>query len=85
MFCIGMLSPYYLPLNVFTASKESNLFILFSITAAGVVPCGGPKKSLRTSSIVHIIVYLGPLRSAKILRMFKTLKFRNILLSNVII
>ena len=28
---------------------------LFAITAAGVVPCGGPKKSPRTSSIVQII------------------------------
>ena len=28
---------------------------LFPITAAGVVPCGGPKKSPRTSSIVQII------------------------------
>ena len=28
-------------------------FILFAITAAGVVPCGGPKKSPRTSSIVR--------------------------------
>ena len=25
------------------------------ITAAGVVPCGGPKKSPRTSSIVQVI------------------------------
>ena len=28
---------------------------LFAITAAGVVPCGGRKKSSRTSSIVQII------------------------------
>ena len=28
---------------------------LFAITAAGVVPCGGRKKSPRTSSIVQII------------------------------
>ena len=48
-------SPYYLPLNVFTASKGSNLYILFAIAAAGVVQCGGPKKSPRTSSIVQII------------------------------
>ena len=39
----------------FTASKGSNLNILFAITAAGVVPCGGPKKAPRTSSIVQII------------------------------
>ena len=30
-------------------------FILFAITAAGVVPCGGLKKSPRTSSVVQII------------------------------
>ena len=30
-------------------------FILFAITAAGVVPCDGPKTSPRTSSIVQII------------------------------
>ena len=29
--------------------------ILFSITAAGVVPCVGPKMSPRTSSIVQVI------------------------------
>ena len=33
----------HLSLNVFTASKGSNNYILFAITAAGVVPCGGPK------------------------------------------
>ena len=48
-------SPYYLPLNVFTATKGSNLYILFALTAAGVVPCSGPKKSPRTLSIVRII------------------------------
>ena len=52
---IAQYSPFYLPLNVFAASKGSNLYILFAITAAGVVPCGGPKKSPRTSSIVQII------------------------------
>ena len=52
---IAQYSPYYLPLNVFTASRGSNLYILFAITAAGVVPCGGPKKSPRTSSVVQII------------------------------
>ena len=31
--------------------------ILFAITVAGVVLCGGPKKSHRTSSIVQIIFY----------------------------
>ena len=47
---------YYLPLTVFTASKGS-FHILFFITAAGVVSCGGPKKSLRTSFIVQIIFF----------------------------
>ena len=55
-------SPYYILLNVFTVSKGPNLYILFAITAAGVVPCGGPKRSPRTSYIVQII-FFGPLRS----------------------
>ena len=38
---------------MFTAFKGSVLF-LFAITAAGFVPCGGPKMSPRTSSIVQI-------------------------------
>ena len=29
--------------TIFTAFKGSNLYILFAITTAGVVPCGGPK------------------------------------------
>ena len=41
-------------INMFTALKGSVLF-LFAITAASVVPCGGPEKSPRTSSIVQII------------------------------
>ena len=45
----------FLPLNVFTASKGSNNYILFAITAAGVVSCGGLKKSPRSSSIEQII------------------------------
>ena len=32
-----------------------SVLCIFAITAAGVVPCGGPKKSPRTSSIVQII------------------------------
>ena len=52
---IAQYSPYFLPLNVFTASKGPNFYILFAITEAGVLPCGGPKKSPRTSSIVQII------------------------------
>ena len=34
------------------------MFILAVRTAAGVVPCGGPKKSPRSSSIVQIIFFL---------------------------
>ena len=30
----------------------------FNVNAAGVVPCGGPKKSTRTSSIVQIIFFV---------------------------
>ena len=48
---------HLLSLNVFTASKGSNNYILFAITAAGVVQCVGPKKSPRTSSIVQIIFF----------------------------
>ena len=49
------------------------------------MPCGGRKKSPRTSSIVQIIFYFGPLRSVKIFRVFKTLTFRNLPLSNFLI
>ena len=42
-------------MNVFTASKGSNLYILFAITAAGVVPCCGPKTSL--PYIIHSTDY----------------------------
>ena len=41
---------------MFTALKKSVLF-LFAITATGVVSCGGPKMSPRTSSIVQIIFF----------------------------
>ena len=40
---------------MFTALKESQFYFYLLITAAGVVPCGGPKKCPRTSSIVQII------------------------------
>ena len=48
---------HLLSLNVFAASNGSNSYILFAITADVVVPCGGPKKSPRTSSIVQIIFF----------------------------
>ena len=44
-------------LNVFTALKGTHFYILFVVTAAGVVPCGSPKKQPRTSSIVQFIFY----------------------------
>ena len=37
--------------------KELNFIFLFVVTAAGVVPCGSPKKRLHTSSIVQFIFY----------------------------
>ena len=46
---------HLLALNVLLLPK--NLTIIFAITAAGVVPCGGPKKSPHTSSIVQIIFF----------------------------
>ena len=59
-------------LNVFTASKGSNNYILLAITAAGVVPSGGPKRSPRTSSIVQIMFFsFDPLRSVKIFGVFQ--------------
>ena len=66
-FCKGSLMKVHYPklynmahlftFNAFTDFKGSNNYILFAITAAGVVPCGGPKKSPRTSSIVQIIFF----------------------------
>ena len=47
----------HLSWNVYTASKGSNNYILFAITAASVVPCVDPKKSPRRSSIVQIIFF----------------------------
>ena len=41
---------------MFTALKGSQFYFLFAITAAGVVPCGGPKKSPRTSFIMQVIL-----------------------------
>ena len=52
--------------NVFTDFKGSIYYILFAITVAGVVSCGGPKTSPRTSSIVQIIYSFGPLGSVRI-------------------
>ena len=44
-------------LNVFSALKGTHFYILFAVTAAGVVLCGSPKKQPRTSSIVRFILF----------------------------
>ena len=54
---IAQYGPYFLYLNVLIAFKGFNFNILFLITAAGVVPCGGPKKFPGTSSIMQIIFF----------------------------
>ena len=48
------------PQSVVGSGRNSNLkelifIFLFVVTAAGVVPCGSPKKRPRTSSIVQFI------------------------------
>ena len=72
---IAQYGSYFLPFNIFTGSKGS-FYILFVITAAGVVPCGDPKKSPRTPSIVQIIFSFRPVRSVRIFRELKTYMFR---------
>ena len=44
-------------LNVFSALKGTHFYILFVVTAAGVVLCGNPKKQPRTSTIVQFIFF----------------------------
>ena len=44
---------------VIPALKGTQFYFLFVITAAGVVPCGGPKKSHSTLIIVQIIFSFG--------------------------
>ena len=51
---IAQYSPYYLPLNALLLLNDQT-FIFYFNGAAGVVPCGGPKTSPRTSSVVQII------------------------------
>ena len=52
-------------LIVYSALKGTHFYILFVVTAAGVVLCGSPKKQPRTSPIVHLYFSFGPLRSAE--------------------
>ena len=47
-----------LSLGIFIAFKRTSFIFLFAITAAGVVLCGGLKKSPRASFIVQIIFYI---------------------------
>ena len=52
----------------------SKFYILFVVNAAGVVPCGSPKKRPRTSSIVRFIFYFWSIEiSRNILRNQKIL------------
>ena len=44
-------------LNVFSTLKGTHFYILFVVTAAGVVLCGSPKKQPRTSSIVQFLFF----------------------------
>ena len=37
--------------------NQADVIEVFNSTSTGVVPCGGPKKSPRTSSIVQIIFF----------------------------
>ena len=80
---IAQYSPYYFPLNDLLLPKDQTF--LFYLLLLQLVLCrvAALKKSPRTSSIVQIIFYLGPLKSVKIFRVFKTLTLRNVLLSNV--
>ena len=41
----------------FSALKGTHCYVLFVVTAAGVVLCGSPKKQPRTSSIVQLIFF----------------------------
>ena len=57
--------------------KELIIIFLFGVTAAGVVPCGIPKKRPRTSSIVQFIFYFWSFEiSRNILRNQKTLSVK---------
>ena len=53
-----------------------HFYILFVVTAAGVVPCSSPKKRPRTSSIVQFIFYFWSFEiSRNILRIRKCIRF----------
>ena len=50
-----MVWPICFIINMFAVLKGSQFYFLFSITAAGDVPCGDLKKSPRTSPMLQII------------------------------
>ena len=52
----------------FSLLPKNLFYILFVITSAGFVPCGSPKKALRTSSTVHVIFSIRPLGSIRCTR-----------------
>ena len=61
-------------LNVSTALNGTHYYLLIVVTAAGVVPCGIPKKRPRTSPIVQFIFYVWSFEiSRNILRNQETL------------
>ena len=55
--------PSFILMNAFFALKDFNFLILFVITAAGVVPCGGPKISPCTHLQCRLYSTFDPLRS----------------------
>ena len=64
------------PFNASSISINANFIIifLFVVTAAGVVPCGNPKKRPRIPSIVQFIFYVWSFEiGGDILRNQKTL------------
>ena len=73
---------FSLQIDCFVTTKPTIFYILFAITAAGVVPCGVPKKSPRTSSIVQIIFLFRSFEISEDIQCVQN-TFRNILLSNV--
>ena len=75
---IEQYSAYYLFLNIFLLPKDP-FFILFAITAAGVMPCGSSKKSPRTSSVVQIIFFFLSFEISKYIQGVQN-TFRNIIL-----
>ena len=65
--CPFVCASFHIFKHVYPGDQQSNLILfLFAITAAGVVPCDGPKKYPRTSSIVQVIFRFGLLRPAMI-------------------